>query len=260
MLCREIIEKIEEKYGRVYGMEGDNTGFLVGRATKEVEHIYVAVDVSRRAVCRAKEVGADMLITHHPVIYSPIKQITDETALGRNLLCLIENKIPCYALHTNYDVVSMADRAAERMGLTKLDVLLPTFVEGKEEMGIGKVGNLAEEMSLEEVTLLVKNAFQAEGIRTFGNTEKTIRRVAICPGSGRSVLKNARAKGADVLITGDIGHHDGLDSVEEGMAVIDAGHYGIEHIFIQDFSEELRKMFPHIRITAEEKASPFFVR
>lgn len=259
MFCSKIIEEIEKAYDRAYGMEGDNVGLLTGRTTREVKHIYVAVDAVGETIQRAKEAGADMLLTHHPIIYGSLRQITDQTALGRNLLYLIENGIPCYALHTNYDVISMAEKASDRLRLVRREVLLPTCEEAGKQMGIGQVGEVPEEMILKDLAAVVKKAFQAEGIRTFGRPEKKIRKVAICPGSGRSALESALKKGADVLITGDIGHHDGLDAMEQGMAVMDAGHYGIEQIFLQDLTEELRRMFPDITVTAEEKRFPFFV-
>lgn len=260
MLCREIIKEIEKTYDRTYGMEGDNIGLLTGRTAKEVKHIYVAVDAVWETIQKAKEAGADMLLTHHPMIYGSLRQITDQTALGRNMLYLIEQGICCYALHTNYDVISMAEKASDRLGLIRREVLLPTGMKDGEEMGIGQVGEITEEITLEELVLKVKRAFGAEGIRTFGQPEKQIRKVAICPGSGRSALESALKKDADVLITGDIGHHDGLDSLEQGMAVMDAGHYGIEQIFLQDLTEELRGLFPDIQVTAEGQRSPFFVR
>lgn len=256
MICKEIIEVIEAACPREYALDWDNVGLLAGRDDKEVRCIYIALDATDEVVDAAVKEQADLLITHHPLIFSGLKKINNQDFVGERLLRLIRNDITYYAMHTNYDVCRMGRLAGERMGFSNPRVLEATC-EGEIDKGIGEIADLPSELTLEEFSREVKAAFQLEHVRVFGDPEKKISRAAICPGSGKSAIRPAVDKGADVLVTGDIGHHEGIDSVAQGLAVIDAGHYGVEHIFIEDVENFLLKKFDGIRIAAEPVSNPF---
>ena len=255
MLCREITETIERKYARTYAMSWDNVGLLCGRSDKEVKKIYVALDVTDEVVEHAVEMKADMLVTHHPLMMSGMTRITDESFTGKRLIKLIQNDISYYAMHTNYDVCGMAELAGDKLKLKDAEILEETA----ENEGIGRVANLQEAMTLRECCELVKKVFALDSVKVFGNLDRKVNRMAVCPGSGKSFIKSAVKKGADVYVTGDIGHHDGIDAVAQNLAVIDAGHYGIEHIFIKDMSEYLKKNLENVEILTEEINHPFIV-
>ena len=112
-------------------------------------------------------------------------------------------------------------------------------------------------MSLRECCELVKKRFNIENVKVFGNPDCTIDRVAISPGSGKSMISHAISKGAGLLITGDIDHHDGIDAVEQGLAVIDAGHYGTEYIFIEDMKQFFEKKLPVLDVLTDPIEHPF---
>ncbi len=257
MLCKEIIEIIERTYPKSSAMEWDNVGLLAGRADKEVGHIYVALDATDEAVDDAASLGADLLVTHHPLIFSGLKQVTNENFTGARVLELARRDISCYAMHTNYDIKRMAQLSCEKLGMERAETLEVTNIcaDGTAE-GIGKIADISP-VPLEELCMWVKGAFGLDAVRVFGNPGTLVKRVAICPGSGKSVIGTAVEKGADVLITGDIGHHEGIDALAEGMAVIDAGHYGIEHIFIEDMEAFLKENIPHVRVSAAAVRHPF---
>ena len=239
MLCREIMQVIEAAYPREAALDFDNVGLLAGRAEKEVERVYIALDATDAVIDRAAEAGADMLITHHPLIFSPLKKITDEDFISRRIVKLIQNDISYYAMHTNYDVLGMAELSEKILGIQDTEVLDVTMEkEGKPE-GIGRVGKLEKPMTLEECCVYVKHKLNLGSLKVFGDMSAEVSRLAISPGSGKTAVPAALAKGADVLVTGDIGHHDGLDAVEQGLAIIDAGHYGTEYIFIDDMKHFL---------------------
>ena len=103
MLCREIIQVIEATYPPDAALDFDNVGLLAGRAEKEVNRIYLALDATEHVIESAERAGADMLITHHPLIFTPLKHITDEDFIGRRIVRLIQSDIPYCAMHTNYD-------------------------------------------------------------------------------------------------------------------------------------------------------------
>ena len=255
MLCREVIEVIERKYDRAYAMSWDNVGLLAGRSDKEVKKIYVALDATDEVIDAVIAQGVDMLVTHHPLIMSGLTRVTDAHFIGKRLIQLIQNDISYYAMHTNYDVRGMADLAGEKMQMKDAEVLEET----DDNEGIGRVADLEESMTLRQCCEMVKEAFALENVKVFGNLDQQLKRIAICPGSGKSVIKTAISKGAEVLITGDIGHHDGIDAVAQNLCIIDAGHYGIEHIFIEDMVKYLNENLCYMEICGAETAHPFVV-
>lgn len=259
MLCREIMQVIEAAYPREAALDFDNVGLLAGRAEKEVERVYIALDATDAVIDRAAEAGADMLITHHPLIFSPLKKITDEDFISRRIVKLIQNDISYYAMHTNYDVLGMAELSEKILGIQDTEVLDVTMEkEGKPE-GIGRIGKLEKPMTLEECCVYVKHKLNLGSLKVFGDMSAEVSRLAISPGSGKTAVPAALAKGADVLVTGDIGHHDGLDAVEQGLAIIDAGHYGTEYIFIDDMKHFLEEKLPVLEVVTTPVIHPFQV-
>lgn len=242
MRCDEIIVELEGLAPEFLACSWDNPGLLVGRRDKEVKRIYLALDATDEVIEDAVQSRADMLLTHHPMIFKAVKKINNEDFIGRRIIKLIQNDISYYAMHTNFDSAPgcMADLAAERIGLSKeSQVLEPEGDWDGIQYGIGKVGRLAESMTLRQLAKKVKTAFQLPFVTVYGDlgSEEPVRICAVSPGSGGSMIEAALRSGADVLVTGDIGHHEGIDSVARQMAVIDAGHYGLEHIFM-DFMEQ----------------------
>ncbi len=262
MKCREIIEYLNCLAPERMACNWDNPGLLAGRFEKEVKKIYLALDATDQVVSAAVAAGADMLITHHPLIFKAVKKVNDGDFIGRRLVALLQADISYYAMHTNFDSAPgcMADIAAEKMGLTDTCVLEPEGEMDGIVYGIGKIGNLESEVSLIELVELVKERFGLETVTVYGEGDKPDKpylRCAISPGSGGSMVDIAIKEGAQVLITGDIGHHEGIDSVARGMTVIDAGHYGLEHGFVEFMEGYLhRTLGGEVEEMKEEKRFP----
>lgn len=259
MKCADLIQILRQQAAESYACDWDNVGLLVGSRGKEVKKVYIALDATDEAVQEAAAVKADMLLTHHPLIFRGMKRITDEDFTGRRVIAMIRADISYYAMHTNFDVMGMADLAAEKLGMKDYIPLEVTCVENGTPRGIGRVGDLEEAVSLAACCERVKNAFALENVRVFGELSKNVKRVAVCPGAGKSDTGEAVRAGADVYITGDIDHHTGIDANACGMAVIDAGHYGIEHIFIRYMEQYLKEHAPGIEIVAQKRRDPFRV-
>ena len=255
MLCRDIMKLIECTYPKTAALEWDNVGLLIGRVEKDVQKIYVALDASDEVIADAIAKGADMLVTHHPLIFEPQKTITNEYFIGDRVVKLLQHDISYYAMHTNYDVLGMAELSSKILGLQDTEVLELTNPDQGE--GIGRVGSLSEEMTLKCCCELVKEKFHLDNVKVFGDLNTIVRRVAISPGSGKHMSSLAVEKGADVFITGDMDHHEGIDAVAQGLAIIDAGHYGLEHIFIGDIAGYLQEHTPNIEILTADIRQPF---
>lgn len=263
MRLSKILDLLSADMPPSLAMDWDNVGLILGRREKEVNKVMLALDLSSRLLKEAKEKRVDLIVTHHPLIFSPLKKITDEEIIGNKIIEILQQDMAYIAMHTNYDVAEscMADIAAERMGLEGRPLEATALLEkegGQKELGIGKVGELEREYSIEELAKKVKTAFGLDFVRVFGAgmTDKRIRRAAISPGSGKGMYKWAKKAGAQVLITGDITHHEALDALEEGIAVIDAGHYGLEHIFVEDMRKRIGRMDRSLEIYTEEVNFP----
>ena len=256
MLCSEIIKVLETQSPAEYAMEWDNVGLLVGRKTKDVKKILLAVDATLEVCQAAIDNGFDMIITHHPMIFSKMKKVNDDTVVGQKIMGLIESGICCYAMHTNFDTKGgMAKLAADKLELANQEVLEETL-NGE---GIGRIGLLKSEISLKELAGSVKTGFDIPSVMIFGDDEAIIEKVAISPGSGKSVIGEAVKKGADCLITGDIGHHEGLDALELGLTIIDASHYGLEKIFMEYMHNYLKDYLVGVEIAIADVGIPYHV-
>ena len=162
-------------------------------------------------------------------------------------------------MHTNYDVLGMAELSEEILQLKETEVLDVTGEFFGISQGIGRVGLLESTMSLRSFCDYVKEKLVLSNIKVFGNLDKEIKKVAISPGSGKSEIEVALKHNVDVLVTGDIGHHEGLDAMEQGLAIIDAGHYGTEYIFVEDMKKYLSQRCPGVEIITEPVSHPFQV-
>ena len=255
MECKKVIEILEKQSPKSYACDWDNVGLLVGREDKEIQKIYIALDATDEAIEEA--IVADMLLTHHQMIFKGMKRVTQEDFIGRRIIRLIQNDMVYYAMHTNFDVMGMADLAADYLGISDTRVLEITSVSETGEEGIGRYGSLKKEMTVRECCEEVKQAFSLENVTVFGDLERKVKTAAISPGSGRSVISNALQAGVDVLITGDIDHHEGIDAVAQKLTVIDAGHYGVEHIFIPYMEQYLKREAKELEIAVQPLTFPF---
>ena len=217
MKCLELIQKLETLAPSGCACDWDNVGLLVGWKEQEIHRILIALDATDEVVEEAIRMRADLLLTHHPLIFKPLKKVNDDDFIALRVMSLIQYNVNYYAMHTNFDAAPgcMADIAAGRLGLLEPDVL---FV--KERFG------------LPFITVYGEHA-----------VKETVTRVAIAPGSGKSSIAYAEKAGAEVLITGDIGHHEGIDAAANHLAILDAGHYGLEHLFIGFMADYLEREY-----------------
>lgn len=260
MKIGKIIEQLKKEYPLEQAEAWDNPGLQVGREDRTVKKVMVALDATDEVLEQCAVWGAELLVTHHPLLMSGIKKINDDTMAGRRILTLAEQGIAHYAIHTNYDVTRMAKLAQDALQLKKTKILQVTGTDAQgKEYGIGKIGDLPEKMTAAECCELVKKAFQLSHVRLFGDENTVVKKIAVSPGSGKSMIAPALQAGVSLLISGDIGHHEGLDAMDQGLLVIDAGHYGIEHIFIHDMAEFIKEKFPEIKVKEAVTKEPFQV-
>ncbi|MBQ8816673.1 MAG: Nif3-like dinuclear metal center hexameric protein [Lachnospiraceae bacterium] len=259
LTCEDVIQCLEDLFPVSLAESWDNVGLLVGRREKPARAVMLCVDVTESVISQAIQAGVSMIVSHHPLIFSGMKQITNDNVFGTRLLDLIQADICVYAMHTNFDVMGMADAAAERLRLLDTEVLQVTYEDEIATEGIGRVGKLMGTMTLEEVAALTKEAFEVPHVKVFGDPDTLCCEVAICPGAGKSLVEDVLRTGADVYITGDIDHHTGIDLVAQGVCVIDAGHYGVEKLFVPYLHDIFLKMMPECTVIRAVEKEPFCI-
>lgn len=259
MKVKELTGWIEEKFPPKAAEDWDNVGLLVGDDEKEIHHIFLALDLTEETLLEAVSAGADMILTHHPMIFMNIRKINNHTFTGRKILTLIRKDISYYAMHTNYDILGMAQLSADYLKLKDTAVLSVTEERDGKQEGFGRVGMLPKKMTLKECALFVKGAYKLGDVKVYGDLDMEVERAAVCTGSGKSMIEEALKNHAQVYVTGDIDHHTGIDTVAQGMALIDAGHYGTEYIFMEAMKEELLKAFPNMEVSCAKVKSPYTI-
>ncbi len=330
---QDIVKRIEKKYPKNHAESWDNVGLLVGRKDSEVKKIQISLDATEEVIKKAVENSVDMIITHHPMIFSPVKSITDGNLLGNKVLTLIENKIALYTAHTNLDSTlgGLNDLVCEKLGwndsrvieeeyynIFKLGVYIPQDIydktikiidkaklelngyegvsylsdsterykkegeiqESKQykleiigekgklmevlnsirkvhpydeaayeihpidnnylKNGIGRYTTLKEKTSVIDLAKDIKSKLGISDIRLISRDEtREIKKIALVNGSGMSFYKKIKRMNIDLFITGDIKYHEALDAIEDGIDLLDIGHYESEHFFHELIEREI---------------------
>jgi dinuclear metal center YbgI/SA1388 family protein len=231
-------------------MSFDNAGFLVGDGTHPVTKILVSLDITEEVIREAKELGAELIVSHHPVIFFPAKRVTADEPLGRKLIGLIQNDIAAICCHTNLDAVAdgVNDALAERAGLTKVEQLHQDGVDGQgRPYGIGRVGELTQEMPLSDYLSFLKRNLAPNGVR-YADAGRPVRRVAVGGGACADMMKDALDKGCDTFVTSDVKYDGFLDAEAWGINLVDAGHFPTENVVCPRLVEWLQKAFPELTV------------
>lgn len=236
----------------------DNVGFQIGKKDTEVSGVVLALDLDERVYEFARENNCNMIITHHPFIFSGLKSITDATYDGRLIMKLIKGDFVFYAAHTNLDQAlgGVNEQLASLFNLKDSKVLEKTD-ENDEKIGYGKIG-LIDEIRLEDFIDLVKEKLDLEHLTVFGNTNKPIEKLALMGGSGSSFIEKTKAEGADLFLTGDVKYHDGQLAEKLGLVLIDAGHFHTEKVVLGEIYKRLKSLDENLKIKIYKEPSPIY--
>ncbi len=212
----------------------DNSGLLVGRKDDEVRGVLIAVDLTEEVIEEAVALGANMVVTHHPIIFNPLKRLTGASCVERCVEMAIHERIAVYAAHTNLDSAEggMSWRLGEMIGLVDMQPL--------DESGYGVVGELREEQELYSYIDHVASVLSINALRHSDVVEERVRRVALCTGSGGSMLDAAIAQRADLYVTADLRYNDFFAAQQE-LTILDIGHYESEYCAIELIFDVLSK-------------------
>ena len=258
----DITQIIENLAPLSYAYKWDNVGLQLGSKEDSVTAVLTTLEITEDILDEAIKNNVNMIVTHHPMIFSPLKNITKEDMKGKLIYKAIQNNISIYAAHTNIDAASggLNDYIADRLNIkdTKIleevgDNIYP--IENEESSsGIGRVGRLNNPKTLAELITEIKEQINIKYIRVAGDLEATIENVAVINGSGADLIQSSIYKGCQCVITGDVKYHDAQDAISQGINVIDIGHYHSEKFFanfLADYlSVEVRKRGLNVNIIA----------
>ncbi len=223
----------------------DNCGLLLGSPEKEISKILVALDPFEDVADEAIEVGADLIVTHHPLIFDPLRQITDDTATGRTVMKLISHNISAVNAHTNLDIApgGVNDCLAQALGLTDVQTI------GQEQLL--RMG-LTKDKNLHTFLARVKNTLGVPALRYAGKST-LCHRVAVGGGACGSDWTVAREHGCDTFVTSDVKYNQFRDAYDAGLTIIDAGHFYTENPVCEYLSGKLAEAFPDIQVIRSVK-------
>lgn len=270
---QNLIELIDEIMPFSLAESWDNSGLQAGDLNWGVKKILIALDVSMGAMEDAVKWGADLLLTHHPLMIQPCTSIDFATMPGNIIKLAAEHKISIVSAHTNLDKAEggLNDYFASVLKLRQIDSLFPYAAEltnkllSKKEQtvqGLGRTGLLDTPLSLNMFAKQVKTRLGLSSIRVVGDDDLQINKVAICTGSGGSLLEYFYRTDAEVYVTGDVKYHEARDVEAAGLGLIDVGHFASEHIVIELLKKVLgmnvKKYAFDVEIRGYEKESDPF--
>lgn len=252
---REIY-RFMDRIAPFHTQEGfDNAGFLVGRGDREVNKILVALDITGEVAEEAARWGAELIVAHHPVIFNPVKSVTDESPVGRVLLELAEHKLAAICAHTNLDAAhgGVNGCLARALELSDIGQLCQAGVDEKgRPYGIGRTGTVHRPgLSAAEYAAFVKEKLSSACVR-FVDGGRPVSKVAVGGGACGSMLEDALARGCDTFVTADLKYNQFLDARALGLSLLDAGHFPTENVVCAPLARRLAKEFPQVEVMVSQ--------
>lgn len=231
-------------------MDFDNTGILVGDRNREVSCALLALDCTPAVVEQAKQLGAQLIVTHHPVIFHPLKQVNEDAVVYQ----LIRSDIAVISAHTNLDIAQggVNDALASAIGLRDCRGL--ELLNEQTGAWLGRIGTLPEPLSPEAFAAHIKACLNASSVK-FAAAPRAIRTVALCSGSGADCLDAAISAGADALLTSEVKQHEYLAAAAAGISIFDAGHFDTEDIVIEPLRDYLAKEIPDVHFFTTHRSA-----
>lgn len=235
----DIFDKLRELAPPELKLGFDNVGLLVGSWEDMIGRVLVALDITDDVIEEGREMGAELIVSHHPMFFE-LKNVTDSDVTGARVLKLARAGMSAICMHTNLDIApgGVNDALAETLGIADA-------VPFGEE-ACGRIG-WVEEQELGDFLARVKGALGAEGLR-FVDSGRSVRRVAVLGGAGGGNMLEAVEAGADTYVTADVKHHQFIDAKELGINLIDAGHFSTENVVVPVLAELLRDEFSELDV------------
>jgi dinuclear metal center YbgI/SA1388 family protein len=263
MRLADLITLLDTWYDPRWAESSDAVGLTCGDPEREVRRILFAVDIVAAVVDEAVEYGADVIVTHHPLLLTPVSSVAATTAKGAVIHRLVSNGIALFTAHTNADVPDdgVNESLAAALGLEDVRLLRPSHDEAPAEAhgrGHGRIGRLPGELSLRELAERVGSALPrtAHGVRVAGDPAQRVGTVAVGAGSGDALLAEVAGSGADAYVTSDLKHHRAVEHLEDGgPALVDVAHWAAEWTWLPVVEAKVRRAVTEAGDTVDTRVS-----
>lgn len=255
----DIGNEIEKFAPKFLKEDYDNVGLMVGDEQKEVKKVLLSLDCTNEVINEAVELGVDLIVTHHPLLFKKPKNIVKGDLLGNKIITLIQKDIALYSCHTNLDSAreGINETVVKMLGFNSNQIIEPTEAKNYKDGGIGRLVSFDKEVDLDDIIRNVKNNLNVKNMRVVRGSNK-IKTLAIINGSGQDFFYKAKSLGADCIITGDTTYHFASDFKEMGISIIDAGHFSTEFIAFINSLEFLKEKFKDVEfITSKKSNDPY---
>ncbi len=250
ILVQEVCEVLEEFAPSRLAEDWDNVGLLVGRGDREARRIMTCLTVTHAVIEECESEHVDLVVTHHPLPFRPLKRLTSDTTPGDLLLRLIENRVAVYSPHTAFDSAPQGinQNLAELLGLHSIRPLIAPQTGPSEpelaQVGSGRWGQLTAPVPVRSLIETLKQALHVSHLQLAGQPTRLVEKVAIACGSAGAFLEHAVRQGCDAFVTGETGFHTVLEAEARGVALILLGHYASERFAVERLAHVLSARFP----------------
>lgn len=255
VILKELLAFFEETAPKVLAEDYDNVGLLIEGQTDEICTLMLALDADEHVAQQAKAEGAELVVSHHPLLFHPLKRITESNGTQRTALRFIRDGIGLFAMHTNFDSASggLCDSFLQAFG----EMEQVTAFSGEAE-GLGRIGRLREPCKLSDLLQRAKTAFNLPHVSYAGDPDRCIQTVAVCNGGGGDIMYQAHELGADVYISGDFKHYHARFAVENHFPILLVDHYSAEIGFGRLMQAKLTQRFgDRLRVLIADEQNPW---
>ncbi len=259
----DVFEYLNELAPVSLKMDFDNVGLLVGDASENVAKCLIALDITDEVITEAVQLGAQLIVSHHPIIFGSVKSVTADDLVGRKIIALVRSNISAICMHTNLDI---AEDGVNDALMAALSVKPQRWLEacGSDSsgniVGCGRIGELDEPMEFVDFMRICKSALNAKGLR-YHYAGKPVKKLAVMGGAGGSSLMEAVNAGCDTYVTSDIKYNAFLDAKELGINLIDADHFCTENVIVPVLADKLSAKFPDVEVfisSVHKQTTQFF--
>lgn len=250
MKIKDIIKFLEERFPLSLQEDWDNSGLQIGNIENDLTNIMISLDLDEQTIQKAKEKSCNLIINHHPFLFSSIKSIDLNEEKGKIIKDLIKNDITVFAMHTNLDIGKggVNDNLAKRLELRDISNL-----DTNNENPMARFG-YTDEITAYDFSKFVKDKLNCKGLILYGDKDKKIEKVALCGGAGSDFINDAIQKGCDLIVTSDVKYHEAIDNCKK-INIVDPGHFASENHIIYMIKDLLEKNFATGIYTCAKKDS-----
>ncbi len=243
---KEIANKLNHIMPITLKESWDNVGLLIGDEDTKVNKVLMALDLTDEVIDEAIKIGSNMIFTHHPIIFKPISAVNTSEPVGRKIIKCIKNNISVYTAHTNLDSCKIGTNEVLFNRLKLNDKKTIDVIDEQTGEGLGRIGTLAEQITLKQFLDSCINEFEIKNINyssDYDGLDKSIKTVALCTGSlMQSMIIKSKSMGADVFVTGDLTFHSGQLAKDYNIAIVDLTHYTSENIVFAEIEKYIKEL------------------